>query len=107
VKKIKVQFVDSEYTDYVWVRPIPKPASGGHKALKNEDFIDHDDLILRNSYYKQVVEKRLSERYFARVANPTPPSTAELENNKVLGMGRNHAIPEIPDKPLYRIPTIK
>lgn len=107
MKKIDVQYVGDELTTYIWVRPVPKPETGGHKALKNEDFIDHDDLILRNSYYKQVVEKRLRDRYLARVTNPAAPSPEEVASNKAMGIGRHHSIPQVEDKPLTRIPIIE
>lgn len=104
MKKIAVQYTEEEHTTYIWVRPIPKPASGGHKALKNEDFIDHDDLMLRNSYYKQVVERNLTERYLRRVANPQTMTATEIAHNRAMGGGTRHSVPYVPNKPLYTIP---
>lgn len=103
MKQITVTYIENKLTDYIWVRPVPKPLSGGHKALKNEDFIDHDDLMFRHSYYEQVVAKRLAERYVKRVTRSELPP-AEVASNERFGVGRRHAIPQIPDRPLISIP---
>lgn len=103
--KINVTFIESEYTDYVWVKPIPKPPTGGHKALKNEDFIDHDDLMFRISYYQQIVAKRIAERYLTSKTPPTQQTHQQEAFNKQMGIGRRHIIQDMPSEPLYRLPV--
>lgn len=106
MKKIDVRYIGDEHTIYIWVRPIEAPPTGGHKALKNEDFIDHHDKVLRQSYYKQVTEKRLTQRYLDRVSVPMPATRAEIAHNEALGVNKKRSIPQIEDKPLWRIPIV-
>ena len=102
--KIKVKYIASEYTEYVWVKPVPKPESSGHKALKNEDFIDHTDWLMRHSYYTQVIEKRMIEKYMSKPS--LPPSPREVAASKEMGIGKYHTIGQTEDKPLHRIPVV-
>lgn len=107
MKKIEITYIGDDQPVYVWVRPVPPPETGGHKALKNEDFIDHQDLIDRNSYYKQVTEKHLAQRYLDRVNKRIPASKAEKQWNKQASINKRFGVPQINDEPIRRIPTVE
>ena len=59
--KIPVQYI--EHKNYIFVRKVKPIVPHGAKALKNEDFKDHDYWPTAYAYSKQVTTKLINERY--------------------------------------------
>lgn len=72
----------------------------GHKALKNEDFIDHDYWPMIYEHYKQVTEKNILERYSIKAATIAVSSYIEAPAVIV----QRTAVNQVRNVPLYRIP---
>src|ERR1017187_4551919 len=59
--KIPVQYI--EHKNYIFVRSVIPEKPHGAKALKNEDFKDHDYWPTAYAYSKQVTEKLINDKY--------------------------------------------
>ena len=59
--RIPVQYI--EHKNYIFVRKVKPEVPHGAKALKNEDFKDHEYWPTAYAYSKQVTTKIINERY--------------------------------------------
>lgn len=59
--KIPIKYI--EHKNYIFVRKVKPEVPHGAKALKNEDFKDHDYWDNAYAYSKQVTTKLINERY--------------------------------------------
>lgn len=63
-KNIKIDFIGTK--EHIFVKNMSLPKLSGAKALKNEDFIDHEDYKKRLSYYKQVTRNNIYDAFVKR-----------------------------------------
>lgn len=61
IQKISVHYI--EHKEYIFVRAVKPEKPQGAKALKNEDFIDHDYLSEIYAYSQQVTTRLINDRY--------------------------------------------